>query len=270
MDAGAHGVCRLAHEVRAPERRVLALDAITALGDTVELNGPIEGVSDQGLHDRESTPMVQRVRPGCDRIGACPVERSGLCENPSMGQEHAEISEKLAEFIRAQHVFFVATAPSGPGGHVNVSPKGLDTFTILDAGRVAYLDLTGSGIETIAHLRENGRITLMFCAFEGKSKIVRLHGRGTAHPLGAAGFDELSARFPALPGRRAVIDVEVERVSTSCGFGVPLMDLVAERTEMSEWVERKGGEAALTEYRDRKNATSIDGLAGWRSPSAGR
>ena len=187
-----------------------------------------------------------------------------------MGQEHPEISEKLADFIRAQHVFFVATAPSGAAGHVNVSPKGLDTLAILGPGRVAYLDLTGSGIETVAHLRDNGRITLMFCAFEGKSKVVRLHGHGAAHTIGTAAFDELSVHFPHLPGRRAVIDVEVERVSTSCGFGVPLMDFVTERTEMSEWVERKGGDAGLTEYRGLRNATSIDGLTGWSSPPAGR
>ncbi len=186
-----------------------------------------------------------------------------------MGQEHSEISERLAQFIREQHVFFVATAPSGADGHVNVSPKGLDTLEILGTRRVVYLDLTGSGIETIAHLRENGRITFMFCAFEGKSKIVRLHGRGTAHPMGSAGFDELAAHFPEMPGRRAVIDVEIDRVSTSCGFGVPLMDFVAERAEISEWVERKGGESAMEGYRERKNATSIDGLAGWSSPSAG-
>jgi len=180
-----------------------------------------------------------------------------------MGREHPEISEKLADFIRAQHVFFVATAPSDATGHVNVSAKGLDTFKIVGPGRVAYLDLTGSGIETIAHLRDDGRITLMFCAFEGKSKIVRLHGRGVAHPIGTAEFEEIAGRLPHLPGRRAVIDIEVERVSTSCGFGVPLMDFVGDRTEMSEWVERKGGEEGLVEYRAHKNATSIDGLPGW-------
>jgi len=195
---------------------------------------------------------------------------AGLCENRGMGQEHPEISEKLADFMRAQHVFFVATAPSAGDGHVNVSAKGLDTFVIISPRRVAYLDLTGSGIETIAHLGENGRITLMFCAFEGKSKVVRLHGRGTAHQVGSPAFEDLSVHFPDLPGRRAVIDVEVERVSTSCGFGVPLMSFVGDRTEMSEWVERKGGEAGLTEYRGLRNATSIDGLTGWKSRPAGR
>lgn len=180
-----------------------------------------------------------------------------------MGQEHPEISEKLAEFIRAQRMFFVATAPSGSGGHVNVSPKGLDTFALLGPRSVAYLDLTGSGIETIAHLRDNGRITIMFCAIDGKAKIVRLHGTGVVHALGTPGFEELAARFPALPGRRAVIEVAVERVSTSCGFGVPLFEFRAERTEIDEWVERKGGEDALRAYRESRNATSIDGLAGW-------
>ncbi len=186
-----------------------------------------------------------------------------------MGQEHPEISEKLAEFIEAQHVFFVATAPASEAGHVNVSPKGLDTLAILGPRRVAYLDLTGSGVETVAHVRENGRITLMFCAFEGKSKIVRLHGHATVHPLGTPAFEEIAGRLPPLPGRRSVIDVSIERVSTSCGFGVPLMEFRGERSEMGEWVQRKGGEEGMVEYRSRKNATSIDGLPGWAAGTAG-
>src|SRR4051795_10125388 len=136
-----------------------------------------------------------------------------------------EISPDLAEWIRAQPMFFVATAPSGAGGHVNLSPKGLAGLAVLGPLRCAYLDLTGSGVETIAHVRENGRITIMFCAFEGPPRIVRLHGRGIVHPLGSAGFDALAPEFPELPGRRAIIEIEVTRISTSCGFGVPRMEV---------------------------------------------
>src|SRR6188508_480356 len=143
-----------------------------------------------------------------------------------MGKVHERIDDRLRAFIERQRVFFVATAPNGPGGHVNVSPKGVDgTLAVLDDHTVAYLDLTASGAETIAHLRENGRITVMFCAFDGPPNIVRLHGRGRFVTLYDDGFEELLARFPAeLPeerGTRAVIVVDVDRVSDSCGYGVP-------------------------------------------------
>ncbi|MFN8035255.1 MAG: pyridoxamine 5'-phosphate oxidase family protein [Acidimicrobiia bacterium] len=172
------------------------------------------------------------------------------------------ISPELAAFLAAQPVFFVATAPLAAGGHVNVSPKGLDTFAVLDEHTVAYLDLTGSGIETIAHLRENGRVTVMCCAFEGRPKVVRLHGRGEVVTPGDAAFAALRARFGEHPGVRAVIRIAVERVSTSCGFGVPLMEYRGDRSEMDEWVERKGADR-LEDYRRTRNAASIDGLPGW-------
>jgi Pyridoxamine 5'-phosphate oxidase len=173
-----------------------------------------------------------------------------------------EISADLARWISQQPVFFVATAPSGPGGHVNLSPKGLAALAILGPRRVAYLDLTGSGVETIAHLRENGRITIMLCAFAGPPRICRLYGRGTVHPLESGGFEALVGEFPALPGVRAVIEVDVERISTSCGFGVPLMELVGPRDALTGWAERKGDDG-LVEYRESRNAQSIDGLAGF-------
>lgn len=173
------------------------------------------------------------------------------------------ISDALAEWIGEQRLFFVATAPSDADGHVNVSPKGFDAFKVLGPDKVAYLDLTGSGIETIAHLRENGRITIMLCAFEGKPKVCRLHGRGTVHPRGTPAFEELVARFPSRSGTRSVVEVDVERVSTSCGFGVPLMEYRGMRDEMDEWVERKGGEPGMVAYRAKRNAESIDGLPGW-------
>jgi hypothetical protein len=177
----------------------------------------------------------------------------------------AEITPDLARWISEQPLFFVATAPSGDDGHVNLSPKGLAPLAVLDPHRVAYLDLTGSGVETIAHLRENGRITIMLCAFAGPPRICRLHGRGVVHPLGSDGFAALAGEFPSLPGVRAIIDVDVTRISTSCGFGVPLMDLVGARDALTGWAERKGDDA-LVEYRDTRNAHSIDGLAGFPKP----
>jgi hypothetical protein len=172
----------------------------------------------------------------------------------------SEIDDELAAWLQAQPVFFVASAARD--GHVNVSPKGYDTFRVLDAHTVAYLDLTGSGIETIAHIRENGRVTVMFCAFSGNPEIVRLYGTGTSHLLGTPGYDELAPAFPTLPGSRAIITVAVDRISSSCGFSVPLMDLVRERDRLLDW-ERAKGEEALVEYRANKNAKSIDGLPGY-------
>lgn len=170
-----------------------------------------------------------------------------------------EISDDLATWWRAQPVFFVATAPLSGDGHVNVSPKGLDTLRILGPSRVAYLDLTGSGAETIAHVRENGRITLMACAFSGKPRISRFYGTGTAHLLGTAEFDALAGEFPDLAGARAIIEVDVDRVTTSCGYAVPLLDTVEDRTRLLDWAESKGSDG-LAAYRKRKNTRSIDGL----------
>jgi hypothetical protein len=179
-----------------------------------------------------------------------------------MGKVYEKIDGRLREFILAQPVFFVATAPSGPDGHVNVSPKGLrGCFGVLSERRVAYLDYTGSGAETIAHLRENGRITLMFCAFDGPPNIVRLYGNGRAVRPGEVGFDELHAGFDgsAERGLRSVIVVDVDRISDSCGYAVPLMDFVGDRTLLRQWSERKTDEE-LAEYRATRNTTSIDGL----------
>jgi hypothetical protein len=177
-----------------------------------------------------------------------------------MGRVFDAITDELAAFIAAQRVFFVATAPTD-GGHVNVSPKGLDTFAVLDANTVAYLDLTGSGVETVAHLRENGRITIMFCAFDGKPNIVRLYGRGEVLPIGEPEAEALLPRFGEYPGARSVIRVEVDRVSTSCGYGVPLLGYEGERDQLLQFAERRGPDG-LVEYREEKNAVSIDGLPG--------
>jgi len=177
-----------------------------------------------------------------------------------VGKVHEKIDGRLRAFIEAQPMFFVATAPSGPGGRVNISPKGIaGTFTVLDEHSVAYLDITASGSETIAHLRDNGRITIMFCAFDGPPNIVRLHGHGRFVTIYDEGYDELSALFPSTPGARAVIVVDVERVSDSCGYGVPLMSVDGERDLLPPYMERKGVDGQA-DYRRLKNRTSIDGL----------
>ncbi len=173
---------------------------------------------------------------------------------------HERIDGRLREFIEAQHVFFVATAPLAADGHVNVSPKGMaGTFVVLDEHTVAYLDLTGSGAETIAHLRENGRITLMFCAFEGPPNIVRLHGLGRHVGLTDPEFASYRRLFGDHPGTRGVVVVGVERVSDSCGYAVPLMSHDGDRDLLARWADNRG-EEALTAYREAKNAVSIDGL----------
>ena len=184
-----------------------------------------------------------------------------------MAQTFEKIPDEFVDWIEEQPVFFVATAPVDPGTHVNVSPRGLDTFRVIDANRVAWLDLTGSGVETIAHLKADGeaggRITLMFCAFDGPARVVRLYGWGTIHEPGDDAHDGLRRRLPDLPGSRAVVDVAVDRVSSSCGFGVPLMEFVGPREELVASARRKGSEK-MAAYRARKNAASIDGLPGLR------
>ncbi|HEV7524369.1 MAG TPA: pyridoxamine 5'-phosphate oxidase family protein [Acidimicrobiia bacterium] len=179
-----------------------------------------------------------------------------------MADRFSSLKPDLAQWWREQPLFFVATAPSGDAGHVNLSPKGYDTLRVLAADRVAYLDLTGSGVETIAHLRDNGRITLMACAFRGNPRISRIYGRGTVHAVGSPDFDALAPEFPDLAGSRSIIDIAVERVTTSCGYAVPLMDLVDDRDRLLAWAEGKGDEG-LTAYRQAKNTESIDGLPGF-------
>lgn len=177
-----------------------------------------------------------------------------------MGRTYDALDENLIDWIGRQHLFFVATAPL-EGGHVNVSPKGYDTFRVIDERTVAYLDLTGSGVETIAHLRDNGRLTLMFCAFDGPPQILRLYGRGEAITADDERFAPLVERFPALPGVRSVINLSIERVSSSCGYSIPLMTYEGERETLIEWADRRGPDG-IDAYHAEKNATSIDGLAG--------
>ena len=176
-----------------------------------------------------------------------------------MGKVYDEITDEIAAFIHQQHLFFVATAPLSDIGHVNLSPKGLDTFAILDPLSIAYQDFSGSGAETIAHVKQNGRITIMFCAFEGRPLIVRLYGRGHVHERGTTEFAELSNQFNDRPGVRAIIRVDLTRIQDACGFGVPLFEFVSPRDTLLKWVERKG-EAGLAEYRRENNLKSIDDL----------
>ena len=178
-----------------------------------------------------------------------------------MADRFSSLRPDLAQWWREQPMFFVATAPSGDDGHVNLSPKGYDTLRVLAPDRVAYLDLTGSGVETIAHIRDNGRVTLMACAFSGNPRISRIYGRGSVHVFGSAEFDALAPEFPELPGRRSIIEVAVERVTTSCGYAVPLMDLVEDRERLLDWARAKGDDG-VAEYQQNKNAVSIDGLPG--------
>jgi hypothetical protein len=180
-----------------------------------------------------------------------------------MADAYETISDEMCRFIEAQRMFFVASAPSGSDGRVNLSPKGLDTLRVLDPRTVAYLDFVGSGVETIAHLRDNARIVVMFCAFAGPPKIVRLHGRGEAVEPGDPRFESLAARFAPQPGVRSVILVQVERASESCGYGVPLYEYQGERTALGAWAGKKGTEGLL-EYQRTRNAESIDGLPGLR------
>jgi hypothetical protein len=184
-----------------------------------------------------------------------------------MARVYPEIDASLAAWLRAQHLFFVATAPLAGDGLINCSPKGLDTLAILGPTTVAYLDLTGSGIETVAHLRENGRIVLMFCAMEGAPKIVRLHGAGTVVEPHMAEFAALRPHFPDLPGVRSIIKVEVSRISDSCGFGVPLYAYQGERDAIVRWAESKGPEG-IAAYQARHNRHSVNGLPGVTVPEA--
>lgn len=168
------------------------------------------------------------------------------------------IDDELRAWLEAQPVFFVASAPAS-GGHVNVSPKGYDTLRVLGSHHVAYRDLTGSGAETAAHLTDDGRLTLMWCAFDHPPRIVRAQGTGRLVTPDLPEYAALDARLPTLPGARAIVELVADRVSSSCGYSVPRMDLVEERSTLVRWAEAKD-DAQLATYRARKNATSIDGL----------
>lgn len=183
-----------------------------------------------------------------------------------MGKFYEALDAPLREFIERQKMWFVASAPLAADGHVNLSPKGLEGFRVLGSHEVAYLDFVGSGAETLAHLRENGRIVLCFCAFEGPPKILRLHGRGEGVEPGDPRFAALRAHFADVPVEaavRAIIRVDVTRIADSCGYGVPRFGFEGDRDQLPQWSRRKG-EAALRDYRRTFNATSLDGLPALR------
>lgn len=180
-----------------------------------------------------------------------------------MGKVFKSLEPQIEQWIKDQKVFFVSTAPMTKDGLVNCSPKGLDSFRVLDDRTVAYLDLAGSGVETIAHLKENQRITLMFCAFEGPPKILRLYGKGEVMEKGSPEFDQLKHLFPGYTGARSIIRVHIHRIADSCGFGVPNYQFTSDRDALTKWADKKG-DSGVEEYVETKNRLSLDGLPGIR------
>jgi len=178
-----------------------------------------------------------------------------------MGKIYEKLEPKVIDFLAKQKLFFVSTAPLSQDGLINCSPKGWDCLRILDDLTVAYIDLTGSGVETISHLKENQRITFLFCAFEGPPRLVRLYGKGEACEKGTPEFDTLKTLFPDYLSARAIIKVKLHRISDSCGYTVPFYEYKGERDTMEKWVANKGAEK-LVAYREEKNKVSLDGLPG--------
>ncbi len=170
---------------------------------------------------------------------------------------YAQLSTGHISFIEKQHLFFIATSPSS--GRINLSPKGIDTLRVIDSSKISWLNLTGSGNETAAHLLENGRITLMMCSFEGKPNILRVYGKGKSYHRQDDGWDERINLFPKVPGARQVIDISIDSVQTSCGFAVPFYDYKGERDQLLKWADHKES-IGMESYWEEKNANSIDGL----------
>jgi len=178
-----------------------------------------------------------------------------------MGKEYSIIDSKIEEWISQQKIFFVSTAPLSGDGLVNCSPKGMDTFRVISERTIAYLDFTGSGVETIAHLKENQRIVVMMCAFEGPPKIFRFHGQGQVFKKGGDGYQELISHFDESVGARSIISIDVDRICDSCGFTVPEYEYVGERDGLIKWSEKQG-EEGVAEYQQNNNKKSIEGLEG--------
>lgn len=178
-----------------------------------------------------------------------------------MGKQFEVIDDTLRQWIAEQKMFFVGTAPLSADGLLNISPKGYDSLRILNGREVAYLDLTGSGIETVAHVRENGRIVFMFCSFDQTARIVRLHGKASAYERGAPEFERLLPHFEPNRGMRAIIHAKLTRISDSCGYSVPRYDYRSERPTLDKFLEKKT-DSEIRAYQRTRNARSLDGLPG--------
>ena len=183
-----------------------------------------------------------------------------------MGKTYSALDDRWAEWIGKQRMFFVATAPLAGDGLINLSPKGMDTFRILGPTEVAYLDLTGSGVETIAHLRENGRITIQFCSFEGPPLILRIYGQGSVIWPDDPAFAGLKALFPDYAGLRSIIRVKATRITDACGYAVPRYEYQGERDQLVKWAAHQG-EEGIRAYQQERNAASLDGLPGVKTSS---
>lgn len=179
----------------------------------------------------------------------------------SMGKDYQEIDERILGWIERQRMFFVATAPRGDDGLVNCSPKGLDALRVTGPRELVYMDTGGSGIETVAHLRENGRVVIMLCAFDGPPKIFRFYGTGRSVEPADAEFKDLAELFAGAPPIRNFIVVNVDRIRDSCGYGVPMYDYKGQRESMQNWLDKRSFEELLQHRRD-NNETSLDGLPG--------
>ena len=174
-----------------------------------------------------------------------------------MAKFYTSITKRVQQFIEKQKVFFVATAPEK--GRINISPKGMDSFRVINENRVLWLNVTGSGNETAAHLLENDRITIMFCSFEAAPNILRLYGKGKEIKESDTNWSELVSLFPTTPGTRQIFDITIESVQTSCGMSIPFYEYKGEREELNDWAIEKG-DAGIKQYWKDKNVTSIDGL----------
>ncbi len=185
-----------------------------------------------------------------------------------MGKEYTEITDGIQKWIARQKVFFVSTAPNAVDGLVNCSPKGLDCLRVLGPNELAYADTGGSGIETVAHLKDNGRITLMMCAFEGPPMIYRFYGTGTPIEPHEEGFTEILQKFPPMPAVRNIIQIRVDKIMDSCGYGVPMYEFKKHRDSLPNYFSNQS-EDDILEYRRTRNAESLDGLPGLAPPDAG-
>lgn len=207
------------------------------------------------------TRSVWRKEATSDIGDVCIVEACFAGSKAVMGKEFQEIDERLQRWVERQHMFFVSTSPLAADGRINCSPKGLDSLRVLGPKKIAYADTGGSGIETVAHLKENGRIVIMLCAFDGPPKIFRFYGTGRAVEPHEPEFEALLPEFPGMPSIRNFIIVDVECIRDSCGYGVPMYEFQQERDSLKNWCDQKTADELL-DYRIDNNAQSLDGLPG--------